>query len=407
MNAPTQPNENVQVQPPTTSDDSATGNVTPPLFEDEDNGNEVGFSQDVNVASGGRVSAVLASGDSSFAVLEDGSLWAWGINSVGIWGGMLGDGTTINRERPVWIMDDVVSVFHGTLHGLAIRKDGSLWGWGFNGNMFEGLTIEPVEGRIGDGTTIDRLTPVFILDDVVSVSAGVSHSLAVRSDGSLWAWGSGRIGDGTTDSHLAPVRIMDNVVAVSAGLNHSLAIRADGSLYAWGNNNLGQLGTGNTTFYSSPVRIKNNVIAILAGNSRSLAITSDGGLWAWGSNLMGMPGGSVWEANDLTSPARIMDDVADVFFGSYAMYVLRSDRSLWAWGDNFVGQLGDGSGTRQQNPVKIMDNVVSFSAGHAHALAITNDGNVLAWGWNEHGQLGDGTTTNRTTPFRITEHILN
>jgi alpha-tubulin suppressor-like RCC1 family protein len=130
-------------------------------------------------------------------------------------------------------MDDVIAVSAGTARTMAIKSDGSLWGWG--DNFF---------GQLGDGTTTARRSPVHIMDDVVAVSAWQNHTMAVKSDGSLWGWGNGQFGDGNTATHHSPVRIMDNVVAVSVGYRHTMVIKSDSSLWGWGDNLDGQLGDG-------------------------------------------------------------------------------------------------------------------------------------------------------------------
>jgi hypothetical protein len=114
----------------------------------------------------------------------------------------------------------------GISHSLAIKPDGSLWGWGRNDF-----------GQLGDGTTKNRLTPVRIMGGVAAVMAGRTHSAALTTNGTLWVWGdnaSGQLGDGTTTRHLKPVRIMDGVAAVAGGVFHTLALKNNGELWAWG-----------------------------------------------------------------------------------------------------------------------------------------------------------------------------
>ena len=196
------------------------------------------------VEQAARQGKIAAGGGHSLVILDDGSLWAWGGNSFG----RLGDGTTIDRHTPVHIMDDVAAVSAGSFHTLAITTDGSLWAWG--GNW---------DGQLGDGTTTARRTPVHIMDDVVAVSAGSWHTLAITTDGSLWAWGrnwDGQLGDGTTIDRHTPVHIMDDVVAVSAGGSYTLAITTGGSLWAWGSNEFDQLGGGTTIARHTPMNIE-------------------------------------------------------------------------------------------------------------------------------------------------------
>ena len=189
-------------------------------------------------ASGAEGTATISAGDNqSLLVLADGSLWAWG--SVGYnrsssqsGSGQWGD----SAYAPTKIMDGVASASAGGSHSMAIKDDGSLWAWGQN--MF---------GQIGDGTTEYRATPVKIMDGVAAVSARDTLTMALKKDGSLWAWGwngYGGLGDGTNTYRAAPVKIMDGVAAVAAGNYHSMAIRADGSLWAWGSNSNGQIGDG-------------------------------------------------------------------------------------------------------------------------------------------------------------------
>lgn len=282
----------------------------------------------------------------AFAVRADGSLWAWGNN----WSGGLGDGTDIQYQTtPIKIMDNVVTVSTGTSHTFVIRTDGSLWGWG--GHLLSGL---------GDGTETWHYTPIKILDDVVAVSAGGSHTLAIRSDRSLWAWGhdgtthmsvgDGRLGHGSTGNRLSPVKIMENVIATSAGRGHSMAIRNDGSLWAWGNPSYGVLGNGlvsiTTWEYSgrnyqsidtsldvlSPIRIMDDVIAVSAGGVHTMAIRSDGSLWAWGSNTPGLLGDGTTINRPI--PIRVMDNVVSVSAGTQQTMAIISDGSLWIWGGN-------------------------------------------------------------------------
>jgi len=252
------------------------------------------------------VIAVSAGDVHTMAIRTDDSLWAWGNNDFG----RLGDGTITDRYSPVKILGNVIAVSAGNMHTMAIRSDGSLWGWGSNG-----------AGQLGDGTTIDRHSPTKIMDDVIAVSAGSVHTMAIKTDGSLWAWGSNhfnQLGDGAinigvlgANNRHYPIMIMEDVAAVSAGARHTMAIKTDGSLWAWGNYRDGQLGNGQYTpppppgvlIHHSPdgpsggaidvidpVRIMDGVIAVSAGFWHTIAIRADGSLWAWGNNPVGQLG---------------------------------------------------------------------------------------------------------------------
>lgn len=300
---------------------------------------------------------------------------------------------------PVWAK----MVSAGSEHSLAVKTNGSLWAWGNNS-----------EGQMGDGTTADYLRPVKIMDDVQSVSAGLHNSFAVKRDGSLWAWGSGTfgLGDGTTTEYLSPPKkIMDDVTALSSSEVHILAIKSDGSLWTWGTNYFGELGDGSTTNRNTPVKIMDDVMSVSAGSHHSTAIKRDGSLWAWGNNSWGELGDG--STTDRHSPVKIMDDVMSVSGGDNHTLAIKTDGSLWAWGRNRQGELGDGSTTDQHSPVKVMDNVAAISA-NSHSMAIKTDGSLWAWGCNVHGQLGDGTVNPsvlhkgippRSIPVKVMEDV--
>ncbi|MBS4008594.1 MAG: Ig-like domain-containing protein [Clostridium sp.] len=289
----------------------------------------------------------------------------------------------------------------GASHSLALRGDGTVWAWGWN-----------EQGQLGDRTTISRFAParVFGLSSIASVSAGGIHSLALRIDGTVWAWGDnsvGQLGDGSTTRRLEPVQVSGpaNIIAVAAGHHHSLALRNDGTVWAWGNNFSGQLGDGSTTRRLEPVQVSGltNIIAVAAGYHHSLALRNDGVVLAWGNNSSGQLGdGSTAQRN---TPVEVsgLGNAKFITAGKSHSLALRSDDTVSAWGNNSSGQLGDGTTARRLEPIQVssLTNITTISAGWHHSLALRNDGTVWTWGWNGNGQLGDGTRSNRHTPVQV------
>ena len=324
----------------------------------------------------------------SLAVKTDGTLWGWGGNSFG----QLGDGTTINRHLPVQIgtgFSDIAAFYR---HSLALKSDGTLWAWGDNWR-----------GTLGDGTTTDRHSPVQIGTGFSKIAAGGNHSLALKSDGTLWAWGYnyyGQLGDGTTTDRYSPVQIGTGFSKIAAGFSHSLALNSDGTLWAWGDNPNGQLGDGTTTDRYFPVQIGTGFSDLAAGAFHSLAIKSDGNLWAWGHNDRGQLGDGT--TTDRHSPVQIGNGFSKIDASWGHSLALKSDGTLWAWGENPAGQLGDGTTTERHSPVQIETGFSNIAVGYrVHSLAFKADGTLWAWGYNSNGQLGDGTTTERHSPVQV------
>ena len=360
-------------------------------------------------------------GSSAAAAASPGDPFAWGLNNFG----QLGDGTSTNGIVPVHVprLPDAVAIAGGLDHSLALTSDGRLFAWGSNRS-----------GQLGDGTFINRSVPVEVLQtgtpligrQVVAVAAGVSHSLALTSDGKVFAWGLnsfGQLGDGSTFDSSVPVAVDQSnltgreVVAVSAGGNHNLALASDGTVFAWGLNSSGQLGDGTTINRSVPVSVDTTatplfnkiVVAVAAGFGHSLAL-SEGKVFAWGRNSEGELGDGT--LTQRIAPVAVIDTgvllnkiVVAVAGGFYHSLALDSDSNVFGWGFNGSGQLGDFTTINRSVPIAVglpgLTGVMAVAGGVGHTLALKSDGTVFAMGRNSEGQLGDGTFINRLTPVPV------
>jgi alpha-tubulin suppressor-like RCC1 family protein len=291
----------------------------------------------------------------------------------------------------------------GRKHSLALKADGTVWAWGTNGN-----------GELGDGSTTTRPAAVQVsgVSSVIAIAAGWNHSLAVKADGTVWTWGyngNGQLGNGTATSSTTPVQVsgLSGVVAVAAGPYHSLALKADGTIWAWGDNGTGELGNGTQTGSLTPVQVTGITTAkgIAAGDHSSLAVLADGTVRAWGMNSSGQLGDGT--TSDRYTPVTVngLRGVTAVAAGSISSHALRTDGrvvgSVWSWGSNYYGVLGDGTNYNSAVPVATLRNAYALAVGLNHVLAATRDGSVWAWGTNDSGHLGDGTTTARRRPVRV------
>jgi len=279
---------------------------------------------------------------------------------------------------------------------LALRADGTLWAWGLN-----------ADGQLGTGTTAAQASPVQVGAGQLwqQVETGASHSLALRADGTLWTWGQnadGQLGTGTTASQLSPVQVAPAATwrSVAAGTAHSLAVRADGTLWAWGQNADGQLGTGTTTTQTSPTQVDpaTNWVAAAGGTSFSLGLRADGSPWAWGANDNGQLGtGTTTAATTPTPLAAGNMTWTQLAAGASHGVGRRANGTLWAWGLNTTGQLGESSTGQRLTPTQeatLGTTWLAVSGGGSHSLARTSLGTrFFSTGSNVAGQLGDGTTT--------------
>ncbi|MFT4186029.1 MAG: hypothetical protein QM613_02205, partial [Micrococcaceae bacterium] len=352
----------------------------------------INFDQEL---SGKTVTQIEPGGSLYFSLLtDDGLVYTIGANGSG----QLGDGTTTNSGttatfQPVTTTGTpmagktITQIATGTNHMLALASDGTVYAWGLNDS-----------GQLGDNTTTNSSVPVAVTTTgvlsgktITSISARSDHSLALASDGTVYAWGangSGQLGNNTTTNSSVPVAVTTTgvlsgktITDISAGDAHSLVLASDNTLYSWGNGAYGRLGRGSTTSSSVPVAVTmtgvlsgKTITDISAGNYNSYVVAS-GWAYAWGSNVFGSNGNGATSGNATTPVA--MTSTSGPMAGktiteinsdySYSCFMLASDGTAYACGSNSVAAFGNGSSsTTNATPV------AAFTAGNAADRQLTS-----------------------------------
>jgi len=344
----------------------------------------------------------------SCAILDDGSVGCWGENS----NGQLGDGSrspALEAEKSSMPLGrKAVEISAGSYHTCAMFDDGSVRCWGLN-----------EFGQLGDGTTVERTTPVQVDlgegKSALGISTGESHSCAVLNDHSVKCWGqniNGQLGDGTTTDSSVPVHAAmdgEDALLVSAGSYHTCAIMGDRSVMCWGDNWHGQLGDGTNADRSSPVEVEvpgnSSAVSLDAGTMHTCLGVNDGSMFCWGYNAFGQlgNGGNSNSNTPMTAPLSLDQVLTTVQVGLFHSCALFDSGQVACWGGNSNGQLGDGtqSGSGIPEIVSLGTNATSISVGQRHSCAILDDASLKCWGANEAGQLGDGTDSDRNNPATI------
>lgn len=331
-------------------------------------------------------------------------LYTWGANNKG----QLGTDyfLPISRSSPTEVMGniynwlDVSSTFD---HTVGLTANGLLWGWGANDN--NQLTVLANTGT-GALDVVPKMISFF--NDYIQVATGELHTIALRSNGIVNAWGanaSGQLGDNTTIIRNTPVAVTGTNIykSISAGFRHNIAIANGDGAWCWGRNTEGQLGDNSTLARSSPVMILNteNFIDVAAGAYHNAGLTSNGTIYTWGKALKGQLGDN--STTNRSSPGLIVGSITDwikVSAGGNNSAAIRGNGSLYSWGDNSSGQIGDSTTFDRSSPRSIagITNWIQIGVGGAHTIALTTQATLYTWGNNRDGQLGDNTTINKSSP---------
>ncbi|MDQ1458569.1 MAG: hypothetical protein QOI08_53, partial [Actinomycetota bacterium] len=369
----------------------------------------------------------------TLALAADGTVRAFGAGDNGDLGvaGHAEHDTAVQVQGVggVGVLSHVAAVAAGSSYSLGLLATGNVVAWGNN-----------TTGELGDNTNNnERTTPVYVtgpsgsghLGGIVAIAANPigTTSVALKSDGTVWAWGSTNtwqlgVNNGNAAAKL-PVEVhgpgnvgyLTNIVAIAVGKEHSVALKSDGTVWTWGVNAEGELGNGVTgSEVDWPVQVVGvggvgnltNVVGISAGGYSTLALKSDGTMVGWGDDQYGQLGDSNAPSvsNTPVAPVGLGGSLVAIAGGTYATFAVKADGTVWGWGNNTNGYLGVGSATTPiQSPHRVQrlvdgSGVVALAAGFQTGAAVTAPGAVYRWGWNSSGQLGDSTTIDADSPVR-------
>ena len=343
-------------------------------------------------------------GDSTFGSVgenfqePESKVWAWGYNPYG-----LGDGSSTESSTPVQVsgLRGAIAIAAGSWHSLAVKSNGTVWAWGGNDS-----------GQLGIGSQINKRTPVQVpgVSGATVVAAGLKHSLALKGDGTVLAWGYnryGQLGNGTNADSNSPVAVagLSGVSAVAGGTAFSLALKGDGTVWSWGTNSSGQLGDGGSANSNTPVLVSglSGVIAIAAGGDHSLALKGDGTVWAWGYNDYGQLGNGSRFNSNIPVPVSNLTGIVRLGAGYGHSLAIKGDGTAWAWGVNGGGQLGVGNSADCDTPTQVSGppGYQSITGGWLHSIATKGDGTAWAWGDNYRGQLGSSDVLASGVPVPV------
>jgi alpha-tubulin suppressor-like RCC1 family protein len=340
-----------------------------------------------------------AGGNHSLARTTSGTLLSWGSDD---WGQLGDDDVLTSQPIPVAVntSEEFYSVSAGSQHSLALKTDGTVLSWG-----------RDFAGQLGNDTDfLDQATPVLVENatEVVAISAGGFHSLALRSDGTVLSWGWDYCGQVTQATPVIVPELYD-IVAVSAGGSHSLALNSRGEVFAWGCNDYWQLGNQGSWHQPVPTQTKlKSIVAVSAGGQFSLALRSDGSVLSWGRGDVGQlgNGGQLnYSRRDEAQPVLTDATITTISAGYNHVLALTNQNTILAWGADFWGALGDDSATTIQTapiPVYKAEKIVAVSAGDGYSMALRANGTLLSWGADHFGQLGNDTNLlSQYTPVSV------
>lgn len=354
-----------------------------------------------------REGGICAGVDNTMVITPDKSLYVWGNNFFGQLGNgkvekFLGDINALSNSMdntPQKIMSDVSYVSTSGGSTAAIKSDGTLWTWG--SNQWDQLGNNSQNNAFCKSLTNEDIPiqtiPMVILENVRMVSMGVYHSVAIKNDNTLWVWGAneyGQFGNGTTENSSVPIQVLDNVSLAAAGVDCTLIVKTDGSLWSCGKNDKGQLGIGNNNNSPNFSKVSDDVIYVTSNYDRSMAIKTDGSLWRWGE--------AEFNNDNITNiPTKEMESVTFVSLGAAHTAVIKKDGSLWLWGNNQYGQLGISDSTilTIDEPQKIMNDVVGVGTGLQHTIIQKKDKSY--WGWGHCNGRQTSTEDNIYKPIRL------
>ncbi|MFM2057677.1 MAG: hypothetical protein RLY71_2062 [Pseudomonadota bacterium] len=350
---------------------------------------------------------VAAGSGHSFALKSDGTVVSWGDQENGTLGNGVNSASSTRHPQSVLGLSRITQIAAGRAHGLALSLDGKIFVWGANGSARLGLG--------SDGGAVATPVQLTSLSNIIAVAAGDTHSLALRSDGAIFTWGSneaGQLGLGDTSLRMLPTQItqLSNVKSVAAGGQHSLALRSDGTVWAWGNNLDGQLGLGDLISRTIPVRVtalagRGTVVQLAAGGFHSMALMSAGTIHAWGSSLYGQVGGNY--GSDVKTPALVtgINAAAEISAGELHSLTRLANGTMLSWGHAGAGRLGNGfSGVTKSTDVPQqvqLAGAIAIAAGQSHSLAVMQDGRVACFGDNFFSACGRFEAIDFSVPVEV------